>query len=102
NPDEYGKGSYEAVVGSEAANNAVVGGSLVPMLTLGIRGNAVSAALIGGLLIHGMLPGPRLITDQAHRIYPFILSLFAANLFFALAAFGGLRYLAKVVLIPQR
>ena len=101
NPDEYGKGSYEAVVGSEAANNAVVGGSLVPMLTLGIPGNAVSAALIGGLLIHGMLPGPRLFTDQAHIIYPFILSLFAANLFFALAAFGGLKYLAKVVLIPQ-
>lgn len=101
NPSEYGKGSYEAVVGSEAANNAVVGGSLVPMLTLGIPGNAVSAALIGGLLIHGLLPGPRLFTEQAGIIYPFILSLFAANIFFAIAAFAGLKYLAKVVLIPQ-
>ena len=101
NPEEYGKGSYEGVVGAEAANNAVVGGSLVPALTLGIPGNAVSAALMGGLLIHGLLPGPRLFTEQAGIIYPFILSLFAANLFFALAAFGGLKYLAKVVLIPQ-
>jgi putative tricarboxylic transport membrane protein len=100
-PDEYGKGSYEAVVGAEAANNAVVGGSLIPMLTLGIPGNAVTAALIGGLLIHGIIPGPRLFAEQPHVIYPFILSLLAANLFFSIAAFGGLRYLAKVVLIPR-
>ena len=100
-PDEYGKGSYEAVVGAEAANNAVVGGSLIPMLTLGIPGNAVTAALIGGLLIHGIIPGPRLFVEQPQVIYPFILSLLAANLFFSIAAFGGLKYLAKVVLIPR-
>ena len=100
-PELYGKGSPEAVVGSEAANNAVVGGSLIPMLTLGIPGNAVTAALLGGLLIHGLIPGPLLFTEAPDVLYPFILSLFLANLFFAVVAFGGLKYVAKIVLVPQ-
>lgn len=100
-PEQYGRGSPEAVAAAEAANNGVVGGSLVPMLTLGIPGNAVTAALLGGLLIHGLIPGPRLFTDVPDILYPFILSLFLANIFFAVAAFGGLRFLAKVVLIPR-
>lgn len=100
-PEMFGKGSIEAVAGSEAANNAVVGGSLIPMLTLGIPGNAVTAALLGGLLIHGLIPGPNLFAEAPYVLYPFILSLFLANLFFAVVGFAGLRYLAKVVLVPQ-
>lgn len=101
NPALFGKGSVEAVCGAEAANNAVVGGSLIPMLTLGIPGNAVTAALLGGLLIHGLIPGPDLFINAPDVLYPFILSLFLANLFFAVVGFGGLRYVAKVVLVPQ-
>ncbi len=101
NPEEYGTGSAEAVAGAEAANNGVVGGSLIPMLTLGIPGNAVTAALLGGLLIHGLIPGPSLFADAPDILYPFILSLFMANLFFAVVGFVGLRYVAKVVMVPQ-
>lgn len=100
-PEMFGKGSIEAVAGAEAANNAVVGGSLIPMLTLGIPGNAVTAALLGGLLIHGLIPGPNLFAEAPDVLYPFILSLFLANLFFAVVGFLGLRYVAKVVLVPQ-
>ena len=101
NPGLFGKGSVEGVAGAEAANNAVVGGSLIPMLTLGIPGNAVTAALLGGLLIHGLIPGPNLFSDAPDVLYPFILSLLLANLFFAVVGFAGLRYVAKVVLVPQ-
>lgn len=100
-PQEFGKGSMEGVIAGEAANNAVVGGSLIPLLTLGIPGNAVTAALLGGLLIHGLIPGPRLFEQQPTLLYTFIFSLFLANVFFATAGFIGLRYVAKVVLTPQ-
>lgn len=100
-PEEFGKGSMEGVAGAEAANNAVVGGSLIPMLTLGIPGNAVTAALLGGLLIHGLIPSPRLFQEQGQVLYPFIFSLFLANALFTIVAFIGLRHLAKVALVPQ-
>jgi len=100
-PERFGKGSVEAICASETANNGVVGGSIIPMLTLGIPGNAVTAALLGGLLIHGLIPGPNLFRDAPDTLYPFIFSLFLANAFFAVAAFGGLRWVAKVILVPQ-
>lgn len=100
-PELFGKGAPEGVAAAEAANNAVVGGSLIPMLTLGIPGNAVTAALLGGLLIHGLIPGPLLFTEAPDVLYPFIFSLFLANIFFAIVAFAGLKYVAKVVLVPQ-
>ena len=100
-PELFGKGSPEGVAAAEAANNAVVGGSLIPMLTLGIPGNAVTAALLGGLLIHGLIPGPLLFTEAPDVLYPFIFSLFLANIFFAIIAFAGLKYVAKVVMVPQ-
>lgn len=100
-PEKFGQGSPEGVVSAEAANNGVVGGSLIPMLTLGIPGNAVTAALLGGLLIHGLIPGPHLFADAPDVLYPFIFSLFLANLFFAVGAFAGLKWVARVVLVPQ-
>src|SRR5690606_31768481 len=96
----FGKGEVEGVVASETANNAVVGGSLIPMLTLGIPGNAVTSALLGGLLIHGLIPGPRLFQQAPDVLYPFMLSLIVANVAFMIFAFTGLRYAARIVLIP--
>lgn len=69
--EEFGKGSIEGVAGSEAANNAVTGGSLIPMLTLGIPGESVTAVLMGGLIIHGLQPGPALFTTYASMTYTF-------------------------------
>ncbi|MCF0254548.1 MAG: tripartite tricarboxylate transporter permease, partial [Duodenibacillus sp.] len=67
--EEFGQGSIEGVAGSEAANNAVTGGSLIPTLTLGIPGESVTAVLMGGLVIHGLQPGPELFTTYAGMTY---------------------------------
>lgn len=70
--EKFGHGSIEGVAGSEAANNAVTGGSLIPMLTLGIPGESVTAVLMGGLIIQGLTPGPDLfIGETAKMTYTF-------------------------------
>ncbi len=60
NPEQFGKGAVEGVCASEAANNAVTGGTLVPLLTLGIPGDTNTLMLLGAMLIHGLIPGPTL------------------------------------------
>ena len=62
-PKEFGKGVPEGIAGPEAANNACVGGALVPMMTLGIPGDTMTAVLMGALLIHGLRPGPMLFAE---------------------------------------
>lgn len=97
---EFGKGSLEGIAAAESSNNAVTGGSLIPLLTLGIPGNTTSAALMGGLIIQGLIPGPELFTRYADVTYPFILSLFVANVVFLMVGLFFAPQLAKVSLIP--
>lgn len=73
----------------EASNNAVVGGTLIPTLTLGIPGNATTAVLLSGLTIHGMTPGYGLFTESGDVTYPFIMSMFLANLAFVIIGVLG-------------
>ncbi|WP_144440585.1 tripartite tricarboxylate transporter permease [Limnochorda pilosa] len=101
-PEEFGKGAIEGVAASEAANNAVTGGSLIPLLTLGIPGNAVSAVFLGGLTIHGLLPGASLFTERAEVTYTLILSLFAANLFMLVVGFLGAGPVSKVTKVSNQ
>ncbi|PLX36779.1 MAG: C4-dicarboxylate ABC transporter permease [Hyphomicrobiales bacterium] len=96
----FGKGNPEGVAAAEAGNNGCVGGSLVPTLTLGIPGNSVAAALMGAFIIHGMIPGPELFTIYADRTYPFILSMFLANITFLIIGLSFAPYLARIALIP--
>lgn len=96
----FGKGNPEGIAAAEAGNNACVGGSLVPLLTLGVPGNTVSAALMGGLMIQGLIPGPELFTTHATITYGFILSLFIANVVFLVVGLFFAPYFAKVSNIP--
>jgi len=96
----FGKGNPEGIAAAEAGNNACVGGSLVPLLTLGVPGNTVSAALMGGLMIQGLIPGPELFTTHAVITYGFILSLFIANVVFLAAGLFFAPYFAKISQIP--
>jgi putative tricarboxylic transport membrane protein len=78
-PERFGTGVIEGVAGPEAANNAAVAGSMIPMLSLGIPGNAVTALLLGALIIHGVQPGPMLMTQHPEIFWGVIASLYIGN-----------------------
>ena len=80
NPDSFGKGNVKGVAAPEAANNSASTGSMLPMLTLGIPGSPTTAILLGGMVIWGLEPGPRLFTDHTEFVWGLIASLYAANL----------------------
>ncbi len=105
--EEFGNGSIDGVAGSEAANNAVTGGSLIPTLTLGIPGESVTAVLMGGLIIHGLQPGPELFTTYANMTYTFFAG-FVIIQFMMLAigllgckGFAQIAKLSDAILIPS-
>ena len=81
NPESFGKGNVKGVAAPEAANNSASTGSMLPMLTLGIPGSPTTAILLGGMVIWGLEPGPRLFIDQTEFVWGLIASLYAANLF---------------------
>ena len=104
--EQFGKGSIEGVTGSEAANNAVTGGSLIPTLTLGIPGESVTAVLMGGLVIQGLTPGPELFGKYAPMTYTFFAG-FVLVQFFMLGigllgsrGFAQISRLSDAILIP--
>ena len=101
NPQQFGKGSPEGVAAPEAANNAVTGGALIPMMTLGIPGDPVTAILIGALTIHGLAPGPLLFLERGDFAYGLIFSFFWANIFNFIIAILGLRLLVKLLATPR-
>ena len=100
-PERFGKGSEEGLVAAETANNAVTGGSLVPLMTLGIPGNAVTAVLLGGLIIHGLSPGLALFEGTPEVAYGFIVSLIVGNLLFVPIGLLVARYCFRVILLPK-
>lgn len=99
-PEKFGSGSIEGVAASEAANNGVTGGSLVPLLTLGIPGNAVSAIFLGGLMIHGLKPGMTLFTKHAEIAYALLIGIFVANIMMFLLGSIAAKHFAKVATFP--
>lgn len=80
NPETFGTGRIEGLAGPEAANNAGSQTSFIPMLTLGIPGNPLIAILLGALIIHGVTPGPRLISDHPDIFWGVIVSMWVGNL----------------------
>jgi len=80
-PERYGNGSHEGLAAAESANNAMCGGAVVPLLTLGIPGDSVTAIIFGVLLIHGLVPGPGLLENSIDTIAPMFAALFVAAIF---------------------
>ncbi len=97
---EFGHGSIEGVAGPEAANNAAVGGSMVPTLALGIPGSATTAIILAGLIVQGVRPGPHLFTEQPTLLYAVFASMLAANLFYLVMGLSMARLFARISLIP--
>lgn len=100
-PDDFGKGSEEGLVASESANNATVGGALVPLVALGIPGSVVDAILLGGLVIHGVQPGPFLFRNDPGMVYAIFNAAFIGNVIMLLAMLVLTRHIAKIAMIPK-
>lgn len=100
-PERYGTGIPEGVVAPESANNACVGGALIPMMTLGIPGDSMTAVLIGALLIHGLRPGPALFTDRLDFVAIVYVALLLAILLTFFFGLIGVRYIARILHAPK-
>jgi putative tricarboxylic transport membrane protein len=99
NPEEFGKGSVEGVAAPESANNVVTATALVPLLSLGIPGSNSAAVLLGGFLIHGLVPGPLLFERAPDVVYGLYGGLLAANVFMVLV---GLVILTPCIWLVNR
>ena len=100
-PETFGKGEVDGVIASETSNNAVIGGSLIPLITMGIPGNVATAVFLGGLTIHGISPGPLVFTKSGQFIYGIFIALIIANIFMLIAERAGLRVFVKLLDIPK-
>ncbi|WP_420394019.1 tripartite tricarboxylate transporter permease [Acuticoccus sp.] len=101
-PDSFGKGNPEGVAAGECGNNADNSAALVPALTLGVPGSSVAAVILGGLLIHGLQPGPALFRDHADIVYGFMIQMFLTSLLLLLiGGIIGTRIFIHVLRLPR-
>ncbi|MGE3642952.1 MAG: tripartite tricarboxylate transporter permease [Beijerinckiaceae bacterium] len=98
--DQYGKGDEKGVIACETSNNAVTGGALVPLLTVGIPGDPVTAVLIGALLFQGIDPGPFFIRDNGDKFMHILVMLMAANVLLLIVGLASRRLLPYLVQVP--
>ena len=98
---KFGTGHSEGVIAAESANNAMVGPSLVPLLTLSIPGSPTAAVLLGGLIIHGIFPGPTLFQDYPEVIWPFINSMLIGQILMCIFGIYIASLAARVAQVPQ-
>jgi putative tricarboxylic transport membrane protein len=98
-PERFGTGCEEGIVASEAANNANVGGALVPLVAMGIPGSPIDAILIGALILHNIQPGPLLFTNHADLTWAIIASYVVANVLMFVTMIASARWMARIIRI---
>lgn len=99
-PETFGKGEFRGIVAPESANNAASGGAMIPMMTLGIPGDVVTAILIGALILHGLQPGPLLFKNNPEVVSSIFISMALANFIFLAMGLLAAKYLSKVISLP--
>jgi len=102
NPERFGKGAIEGVTSPEAANNAAVQAAFIPTLTLGVPGDAIMAVMIGGLLIHGITPGPQLISENPQLFWGVVASFWIGNVLLLVLNLPLIGVWVKLLSIPYR
>jgi len=102
NRDEFGTGVYEGVAAPEAANNACVGGALVPLLALGIPGSGSAAVMFGALTIHGLIPGPRLFAERGDIVYTFMIGVLFTVFAMLIVGMLTIRWSSLIVHVPRK
>lgn len=101
NPEKFGTGCIDGLVASETANNAVSGGALIPLLTMGIPGDAGTTMLLAAFMLHGITPGPLLFQTNGNVIYAMFVILIVANIFMFVVQQYGLGLFLKMLKIPK-
>jgi putative tricarboxylic transport membrane protein len=101
-PRDFGRGDIRGVAAPESANNAGAQTSFIPMLTLGIPGNPTMAMMIGALMIHGIAPGPRVMTDRPGMFWGLIASMWIGNLMLVVLNLPLVGLWAKLLRVPYR
>jgi putative tricarboxylic transport membrane protein len=101
-PERFGKGAVEGVAAPESANNAGAQTSFIPMLTLGIPGNAVMALMIGALTIHGIQPGPQIMTERPQLFWGMIASMWIGNLMLVVINLPLIGIWVQLLKVPYR
>lgn len=96
-----GTGIIEGVAAPESANNGVTGGSLIPLLTLGIPGDSATAIILGAFLIHGIAPGPLLFKDNPELIYAIFGSIIVINVMILVIQFFGIKLFVRLLDVPK-
>ena len=100
-PEEMGNGSLEGLAAAESSNNATTGGALIPLLSLGIPGDAVTAVMIGAFIFHGIVPGPMLFHSNPEIVSSIFISLVLANIAMFILGISCSRYFARLLNIPR-
>jgi putative tricarboxylic transport membrane protein len=100
-PETFGKGNIEGVIAPETANNAVTGGTLIPLLSLGIPGDPATAIVLAGLMIHGLVPGPALFMNHASEVYGIYIAVVIAYVWVLGLQLLGIRVFVHVLRVPR-
>lgn len=97
----YGTGIIDGIVASESANNGTIGGAMIPLLSLGIPGDAATAMLLGGLQIHNVAPGPLIYEKNGVVVYAIFFAMLLAAVFMAIFMLLGMRFFVRVLKVPK-
>ena len=100
-PEKFGTGIIDGVVATETSNNASVGGAMVPLLTLGIPGDMATAMLLGGLMIHGLQPGPLLFKEEPVLMYGIFIAMIISSFVMLVEESAGLKVFVSLLKIPK-
>jgi TctA family transporter len=102
NRAQFGKGAIEGVAAPEAANNAGAQTSFIPLLTLGIPSNPVSALMVGAMIVHGIQPGPSVINEQPALFWGMIVSMWMGNFFLVVLNYPLIGMWVRMIMIPYQ
>jgi putative tricarboxylic transport membrane protein len=100
-PETFGKGEPDGIIASETANNAATGGAMIPLLTLGIPGDATTLMMLGAFMIHGIQPGPLLFRDSGAMVMAIIAVFFLCNFLMMLIQMFCIPVFVKCLLVPR-
>ncbi len=100
-PEDFGNGSEEGIVASETANNATVGGALIPLVAMGIPGSVIDAILLGAFVIHGLQPGPMLLQSDPLAVQTIVGAMLIANFLTLAFLIFGVRTMVRAARMPK-